>query len=240
MKAKILLVDDEQVILKEMHGALASDYTVFTASNAGDAMNLYREERPPVVTLDLALNPGDAKDFGGIRLLEQMLTQDPSTRAIMLTGHNDDSAALRAMELGAFDYYTKPVRFDELKVMINRGVHLHRLLHKARQANERVRSGFHGLFGSSDATAARRTFHRTHAPLDPVPTNVNLKLAKKAIEMDFIKKALARNRGVVSRAARELGISRVNLYDLLQKYDIRPNEFKILRATLKAQTREVS
>ncbi|HEX9788665.1 MAG TPA: helix-turn-helix domain-containing protein, partial [Candidatus Binatia bacterium] len=78
--------------------------------------------------------------------------------------------------------------------------------------------------------------------LDQIPTDVNLKFAKKAIEMDFVKKALSRNHGVVSRAARELGISRVNLYELIEKYNLRLQEFKLLRAAAKAQikTREVS
>ena len=78
--------------------------------------------------------------------------------------------------------------------------------------------------------------------LDQIPTDVNLKFAKKAIEMDFVKKALSRNGGIVSRAARELGISRVNLYELIEKYNIRLQEFKMLRAAGKAQikTREVS
>jgi DNA-binding NtrC family response regulator len=60
--------------------------------------------------------------------------------------------------------------------------------------------------------------------------------------MDFVKKALSRNRGVVSRAARELGISRVNLYELIEKCNIRLQEFKISRATEKSEmkTREVS
>jgi len=61
---------------------------------------------------------------------------------------------------------------------------------------------------------------------DTIPTEVNLKFAKQAIESDFVKKALARNRGIVSRAARELGISRVNLYELIDKYDIHVKEFK--------------
>ena len=59
------------------------------------------------------------------------------------------------------------------------------------------------------------------------PSDVNLKLAKKATEIDFVKKALSRNRGIVSRAARDLGISRVNLYELIQKYSIRIQEFKL-------------
>ncbi len=77
---------------------------------------------------------------------------------------------------------------------------------------------------------------------DQIPTDVNLKFAKKAIEMDFVKKALYRNGGIVSRAARELGISRVNLYELIEKYNIRIQEFKALRAGNKfpMKTREVS
>jgi two-component system NtrC family response regulator len=78
--------------------------------------------------------------------------------------------------------------------------------------------------------------------LDQIPTDVNLKFAKKAIEMDFVKKALHRNGGIVSRAARELGISRVNLYELLEKYNIRPQDFKVMRAASKTsvKTWEVS
>lgn len=77
---------------------------------------------------------------------------------------------------------------------------------------------------------------------EQMPTDVNLKIAKKAIEMDFVKKALSRNRGIVSRAARELGISRVNLYELIGKYDIRLHEFKITRPGNKQEmkSREVS
>jgi len=467
VKPKILLVDDEELILKHLRSALVSEYSVFTASIEGDAMSIYEKERPPVVTLDLTLNPPDATDLGGLRLLEQILSEDPSTRVIVLTGHNDDSTALRAIRLGAFDYYTKPVRLDELKVMINRGVHLHRLLHKAQQVNQTLGNGFPGIVGTSAAMKElRRTIDRiaasdasvlirgesgtgkefvAHAihlksrrkanpfivvncaaipenllegelfgrdagpfiavhtkqrgklelahtgtlfldeigelapslqvkllrflrdrkierlgaiapmtidtriitasnrdlkrdvknhvfredlyyslnvvaidlpplrerkedvvPLaqyflqkfcqeyakppmalsaevegallahpwpgnirelenlisrsvvlnstavlepgdlgfvpEPSATDVNLKFAKKAIEMDFVNKALSRNHGVVSRAARELGISRVNLYELIEKYNIRLQEFKMLRATEKSQnkTREVS
>jgi two-component system NtrC family response regulator len=65
--------------------------------------------------------------------------------------------------------------------------------------------------------------------LDHIPTDVNLKFAKQSIEMDFVKTALERNRGIVSRAARELGISRVNLYELVDRYKIQIQDFKIDR-----------
>lgn len=236
MKAKILLVDDEPVILKQMRCALSPEFTVLTASTAKEAISIYERERPSVVTLDLALDAVDPRDFAGIRLLEQILSRDGSTRAIMLTGHNDDSVALQAMELGAFDYYVKPVRVDELRVMIKRGVHLRQLLHKGRRTSDRTRNRPHRLPGSAGSQGARREVPRIPLPLNSEPTDVNLKLAKKAIELDFIKKALARNAGVVTRAARELGISRVSLYDLIQKHKIRLEEFKMRPVT----AREVS
>jgi len=73
--------------------------------------------------------------------------------------------------------------------------------------------------------------------LDQIPTDVNLKFARKAIEKDFVQKALHRNGGIVSRAARELGISRVNLYELINKYDIRVQEFKTMRTAGKLPIR---
>ena len=58
---------------------------------------------------------------------------------------------------------------------------------------------------------------------------------KQAIENDFVLKALARNNGIISRAARELGISRVNLYELIDKYDIHVKEFKTSKAGEKSE-----
>ena len=466
MNPKILLVDDEENILKQMRWALESDYQVFTSGVEGEALSLFEKEKPSVVTLDLSLNPHNPADLGGMRLLEQILSDEPMTRVIVITGNDDDQNALRAVRLGAFDYYAKPVRLDELKVMIQRAFHIHSLNQRVHQNQQSTDDGFHGMIGTSKcmkdifrfiervavsdisvlicgesgtgkevvaqaihaqsqrknnpfvvvncgaipenlleselfghekgaftgAHAQKRgKFELAHtgtlfldeigelAPplqvkllrflqdrriervggtqpmevdvriiaatnrdlkkdmenrlfredlyyrlkvvpldmpplrerkediiplaqhflkkfckehkkppmtlspeaegallmhpwpgnvrelenlisrsvvlspravlkpsdlgfaLDQIPTDVNLKFAKKAIEMDFVKKALHRNGGIVSRAARELGISRVNLYELLEKYKIRPQEFK-MRTSGKAQlkTREVS
>jgi two-component system, NtrC family, response regulator len=467
VKCKILIVDDEENILKQMCWALEPDYKVFTTASEGEAIGIFEQEKPPVVTLDLSLNPHNPSDLGGMRLLEQMLAEQPSTRVIVVTGNNDDSNALRAVRLGACDYYSKPIRLDELRLMIQRACHIHQLQRRLQQTYAGSGDVFHGCIGKSKsmreifrfvervaasdisvlicgesgtgkeviahaihqqsqrkgdpfvvvncgaipenlleselfghekgaftgAHAQKRgkfelahggtlfldeigelvpalqvkllrflqdrkiervggtqpidldvriiaatnrdlkkdmenrvfredlyyrlkvvpldlpplrerkediiplaqyflqkycqehrkppimlspeaegallmhpwpgnvrelenlisravvlTPHAVLKPsdlgfaLDQIPTDVNLKFAKKAIEMDFVKKALSRNRGIVSRAARELGISRVNLYELIQKYNIRIQEFKMNRAFAKAQmnTREVS
>lgn len=151
MKPRILLVDDEEDILNQLRWALERDYEVFTTSTEAGAMSLFEKAKPPVVTLDLSLNPYDSADRGGMRLLEQMLCQEPSTRAIMVTGNNDERTALAAIRLGAFDYYAKPVRLDELKIMIGRALHIHHLQQKLQQVDQAVGSHFHGMVGTSRA-----------------------------------------------------------------------------------------
>ena len=149
MKAKILLVDDEENILKEMRSVLEAEYDVFTASNESDAITKFERERVAVVTLDLSLNPGNHGDLSGLRLLERMLTKEPSTRVIVVTGNNDQTTALQAVRLGAFDYYSKPVRLEDLVVMIQRGCHIYRIYQRLQQSYQGSGNEFHGIIGNS-------------------------------------------------------------------------------------------
>jgi two-component system NtrC family response regulator len=151
VKPKILLVDDEENILKQMRWALEADYEVLSTSNEGEAMSLFERDKPPVVTLDLSLNPHNSADLGGMRLLEQMLSQTPTTRAIMITGNDDDANAMRAVRLGALDYYAKPIRLEELKVMIKRAFHIHQLQQRVQQQDQAAADGLNGIVGASKA-----------------------------------------------------------------------------------------
>lgn len=244
MKAKILLVDDEEKVLTQMRLVFAPDYDALTSSNEEEAIQIFRDNKPAVVISDLSLKPHDPSDLGGMRLLERILSEEPATRVIIVTGNNQQTNALRAIQLGASDYYSKPIRVEELKVMVQRALHLHVLQQKLYLNCSRSGEGVTGMFGRAksigDVPLIKNSVvlspHSVLKPnawglaLDPAPTNVNLKLAKQAIEIDFVRRALSRNKGIVSRAARELGISRVNLYDLIQKYSIRTQEFKLQRS----------
>lgn len=458
MKSRILLVDDEESLLKQMRWALDADYEILTASTEAEAVATFESEHPPVVTVDLSLNKENPSDLGGLRLVERFLTEEPATRVIVITGNDDDANALRAVRLGAFDYYCKPIRLEEIKVMIQRAVHTHQIYRRLHSRSSTSAEGFQGIIGHSksmqdifkfiervapsdisvlisgesgtgkemvaqaihqlsprkgnpfiavncgaipenlmeselfgyekgaftgayaqkrgkfelahtgtlfldeigelvpslqvkllrflqdrkiervggnqsleldvriiaatnrdlkkdmenhvfredlyyrlkvvpveipplrkrreDIIALAQYFLKKycqehHKPLmslsseaegalllqswpgnvrelenlisravvlsmrpvlqtsdlgfgmDPVPSEVNLKFAKKAIELDFVKKALSKNKGIVSRAARELGISRVNLYELIEKYSIQVQEYKVNRARAK-------
>ena len=150
MKPKILVVDDDAGILKQMRWALDLEYDVLTSSDEVEARRLFASARPPVVTLDLSLNQ-DPNDLAGMRLLEQFLGQSRSTRVIVVTGYNDDSSALEAVRLGAFDFYSKPIRLEELKVMIQRAFHIHDLQQRLQEIGLNEEAGFHSLIGKSKA-----------------------------------------------------------------------------------------
>jgi two-component system NtrC family response regulator len=149
VKAKILLVDDEENILKQMCSALETEYDVFIASDDNEAITTFERQRIAVVTLDLCLNPGNPGDLSGLRLLERMLAQDPSTRVIVVTGNNDQTTALQAVRLGAFDYYSKPVRLEDLKIMIQRACHIYQIYQRLQQSYAGSGNEFHGIIGSS-------------------------------------------------------------------------------------------
>ena len=166
MKSRILLVDDEENLLKQMRWALDSDYDVLTASNENDAITTFESERPPVVTVDLSLNRENPSDLGGLRLVEKFLTQEPATRVIVITGNDDDTNALRAVRLGAFDYYCKPIRLEEIKVMIQRALHTHHIHQRLHNSYSVSSDGFQGIMGQSKSMQEVFKFIERVAPSD--------------------------------------------------------------------------
>ena len=229
MKPKILIVDDEPQLLAQMRWVLDGDYDVLTATNEHDAINVFERECPSVAVVDLSLDRTNPKDLGGLRLIEKFLGQAPATRVIVITGNEDEANALSAVRLGAYDYYSKPIRLADLKIMIKRAIEIYRI-HERLYANH-VKLA---TYNPENSTRQDRSLPQSNSPgTNPVPmgaTHGNLKLAKKAIEVEFVKKALAKNNGIVSRAARELGISRVNLYELIEKHAIQIKAYKVNRA----------
>ncbi len=150
---RILIVDDDRVIREQLAWALSDDYEVHAEATLDGALDVARDIRPHLVILDLSLtgSPGETEE--GFELLKRLVEHDPSVKIVMVTGSDDRERAVRAIELGAFDYYVKPVDLDELRVLIGRALYLQELEKAARgvpeDAIEPVRLG--GLVGSGDA-----------------------------------------------------------------------------------------
>jgi two-component system NtrC family response regulator len=125
-KAKVLIVDDEEGIRTQLKWALNKDYTTFLAEDADTALNINEKEKPDVILLDIALSPYEGRDEG-MTLLQKFLQRDSLTKVIMITGNDTRENALKAIHLGAYDFYSKPVKLDEIKLIVERSLHIQNL-----------------------------------------------------------------------------------------------------------------
>jgi two-component system, NtrC family, response regulator len=165
-KLNILLVEDDDGLIRQFRWALA-DCELSVASNREDALAEFRRARSSVVILDLGLPPEPESVREGMITLEAILATAPETKIIVATGQENHEAALRAIALGAYDYYQKPVDVDTLRHMIERAARLADLEGENRRLLELApRSPIDGIVAASPQMArALRTIEKI-APTD--------------------------------------------------------------------------
>ena len=118
MGTKILVVDDDVGICSLLRTVFESrGFAVADARDGLSALETVRDEEPELVILDLRL-PG----MDGMQVLETLRSERPSLAVIMLTGSQDVREAVRATQLGAFDYLTKPFERDDLLLAVDRAL----------------------------------------------------------------------------------------------------------------------
>ncbi len=122
-KASLLIVEDDRETLKQLEWAFSKFYKVFKADNQKRAIEVFEQENPKVVLLDISLS-ADSEAKEGLSVLERILSINPITKVIMVTGHDEDKTAIKAIRLGAMDYYVKPIKPPELRSMVERAFNL--------------------------------------------------------------------------------------------------------------------
>jgi two-component system NtrC family response regulator len=132
---KLLFVEDDAGLLRQLRWSF-SDYQVLTASDRTAALALVASEKPPVAVLDLGLPPDVDGASEGLATLEAIRSSAPHTKVVVMTGNEDRANAFEAIRLGAYDYCSKPVDIDTLKVILGRARHLQLLEEQLRQVNE--------------------------------------------------------------------------------------------------------
>jgi len=120
----LLIIEDDPGLQKQLKWTF-EDYDVQIAGDRAGAIAAVRERLPSVVTLDLGLPPDPANVSEGFATLDEILTLAPDTKIIVVTGNDDRDNALKAISLGAYDFYQKPVDPDVLKIIIDRADQLY-------------------------------------------------------------------------------------------------------------------
>ena len=128
----LLIVEDDLALQKQIKWAL-DRFDCVTASDRESALVQFRRHQPAVVTMDLGLPPDPDSVSEGFRLLAQLLEIDPGVKVIVLTGQNDQTNALRAIALGAYDFFAKPFEPELLGLTIDRAFRLFELQSENRR-----------------------------------------------------------------------------------------------------------
>ena len=151
MKPKILIIDDDEEIRTQMKWAVAADYNVALAGDRKEAIERFREHGPQVVLLDLGLPPNPNDTTEGMATLAALLTLDRNAKVIIVSGQSDRDNAMRAIGAGAYDFLSKPLDLEQLRLLLQRCVFVSELERGYRQLQDEERPGmFEGILGSNE------------------------------------------------------------------------------------------
>ena len=130
--APLLIVEDDLALQKQLKWSLDRFESVL-ADDVASAVLQFRRYAPAVVTMDLGLPPDRDGVAEGFKCLEALLELDGGVKVIVLTGQNDQSNALRAIRMGAYDFLAKPVDPDVLSLTVERAFRLYELQQENRR-----------------------------------------------------------------------------------------------------------
>lgn len=115
-RIKVLVVDDsslQRTIIGRYSGHLGVE-VVATASNAQEAMEMFRLHAPDVVTMDLTMAGWQTDNMGGIECIEAMIAENPMANILVISALTDKSTGIKALLLGARGFLTKPFNEEDL------------------------------------------------------------------------------------------------------------------------------
>ena len=170
-KPVLLVVEDDPGLQKQLKWSF-DDLDVVIAGDRESALAALRRHEPPVVTVDLGLPPDADGASEGLAALEQILALAPTTKVIVVSGNQHRDNAVKAVAMGAYDFYQKPFEPEVLRLIVNRAFHLSQLEAENRKL-QRTQSGS-ALAGIITASEAMQKVCRTVEKVAPVDATVLL------------------------------------------------------------------
>ena len=145
----LLIVEDDEGLQRQLRWCF-DGYEVAVAGDRKDAIARVRRHQPGVVLLDLGLPPDPGGVSEGLATLQEIQGLSPETKVIIVTGDNERANAVRAIALGAYDFYQKPVEPEVLTLMVDRAYRLHELeLENRRLQQAHASEPMNGIIATS-------------------------------------------------------------------------------------------
>ncbi len=144
----VLVVDDTSEVRLSMADLLREEgFSVDTASDGQEAIDILKTRFFDIVLTDLSMPRKD-----GMEVLKSVIETSPETICIIITGYGTIKNAVEAIRLGAYDYLTKPVKADEVLVVMERALDIRNLRRENRNLKKQLRTryGFDRIVGKSD------------------------------------------------------------------------------------------
>lgn len=143
-KKKLLIVEDDLGLQSQLRWHF-DQYEVIVAGTREDAVAAIRLHEPAIILQDLGLPPDEEGVDEGFRCIREISNLYPNAKIIVMTGNADYENAVRAVAMGAYDFYQKPVNPETLDLILQRAFHIHQLENENRLLQEKQQSPLDGI-----------------------------------------------------------------------------------------------
>ena len=145
----LLIVEDDVGLQRQLRWSF-EDYDVVMAGDRQTALDLLRSHEPAVVLQDLGLPPDPAGTTEGFATITEILEQAPNIKIIVVTGNGDRDNAVKSIGCGAYDFCSKPLDLEILRLLVDRAFRVHALEAENRKLRSQSPAALEGIIGNSE------------------------------------------------------------------------------------------